>query len=1017
MGLPCVLILLLGVPVSVASAPGLVAHYAFDEGEGETLHDRSGNGHHGNIIGAQWTTRRGRSALRFDGSGDYVDFGDNRALKITGDSTYLAWVHLDASPHPDDATNWTVFECEDYRSEGIIVRIDGAASKLLYRASHPGASAYRFGMIPLDNHASYFIAVTKRGETVTTYVDGIPDVQITVKDMAVGAVPFKISSTSQSFAGTIDTVTVFDHALSTAEIVGRYWAGAAQHGKDASLKGKLRLRPFVYYDDRTALVEVDLFGVVPLRAGEIAAIELGPPNAAPVQRHEIPSIPDTCRVAHRFDLSGLSPGVYEIRAMVRDAERMRSREAVTFHYPAPAVTVPAPAERVAGPLPAPARPADCRVDATPGGGCRVSIEGQSFPITSSFTFPNAGENKLVCAEQPDAKGEKEWNVRTTRVDDSTWQVEASGSHYALSRRIVTEPGRVVISDTIKNPTSQPVGIRFRNRVALKDRGIDKMMLAGRNVGAAVDNRPLKTCPTLFVGKSGLGLGVVALDDVYIVQSRGAYDTESMSLGSDEFAVGAGASYTLEWAVYGNTTGDYYDFINAVRRDEGRNNVTVEGGWAFIPGSQHKRDASLAPPPEYYTIRNLRYAAIGCLSWCSDDASISLEGIEFVEYPTERRKVRELLDAVTKTRPDMMGMFHVAQQLYATNRPETLYPDSRVIQADGKHAVYPYEYANSSYFSRERLEDNWRWWIYYPTLENSYGKALLDSVDVMMDEMHCRGVFVDGFLWGYGGEYTYDRWDGHSADIDPKANTITRRKGSTLLLTQDAMIAYARKVRDKGGVVIANNTIPTRTIGREPLIVDKEINEGPYVHLSTTPVALGNPAAIGGEVDVYRDVLSKLEWGNLYFYYGEPAKLTYESVPARMYPITVQEIHRGIVKGKERVVTMRSGVYGWPGSRDLHAVYRYDARGHRVGHVCVTTADASSVRTEIMLGENESAVVEKVPVTVESTSPVNVVVERYDRKELVMTVNGQGTIKVVPRGGEPRSFELAGRQRIEIAHGN
>jgi len=51
---------------------------------------------------------------------------------------------------------------------------------------------------------------------------------------------------------------------------------------------------------------------------------------------------------------------------------------------------------------------------------------------------------------------------------------------------------------------------------------------------------------------------VALDDVLIVQSQGRHTGEGISLGSNEFALGAHASYTVEWAIYVNNSGDYYE---------------------------------------------------------------------------------------------------------------------------------------------------------------------------------------------------------------------------------------------------------------------------------------------------------------------------------------------------------------------------------------------------------------------------------------------------------------------------
>jgi hypothetical protein len=321
--------------------------------------------------------------------------------------------------------------------------------------------------------------------------------------------------------------------------------------------------------------------------------------------------------------------------------------------------------------------------------------------------------------------------------------------------------------------------------------------------------------------------------------------------------------------------------------------------------------------------------------------------------------------------------------------------------------------NGSYFSAGRVADNWRWWIYYPTLENSFGKTLLDSVDVMMDEMGAQGVFADGFLFGYGGEYTYDHWDGRSADIDPATHTITRKKASVLLVTQDVMAAWCRKIWAKGGVVIANGVVPTRSLCALPVITDKEVTEGPDVALLPTPVTLGNPAVCGSEEGVYEDVLSKLRWGNLYFYYNEPATLAYESVPKRMYPITVQEVHAGYVKGKERLVTLRSGVYGWPDTPDLHLAYRYDGRGHPIRAGFVTAINPVSVRTRITLDDNECAVLERIPVRIETAVPVHVIVERDADGGLRLCLNGQGSIRILTPDAAPRDAILDGPQEIVL----
>ena len=133
MNLALAMLVASGAVAGESQDPALVAHYRFAEGQSDRLTDYSGRGHHGRIVGAHWQQAGGRWALRFDGSGDYVDFGDDRALKMSGDFTMLAWVTLDAPAYPDANTNWTIFDCEAYPSEGTILRVDGAATTVMFR--------------------------------------------------------------------------------------------------------------------------------------------------------------------------------------------------------------------------------------------------------------------------------------------------------------------------------------------------------------------------------------------------------------------------------------------------------------------------------------------------------------------------------------------------------------------------------------------------------------------------------------------------------------------------------------------------------------------------------------------------------------------------------------------------------------------------------------------------------------------------------------------------------------------
>ena len=165
--------------------------------------------------------------------------------------------------------------------------------------------------------------------------------------------------------------------------------------------------------------------------------------------------------------------------------------------------------------------------------------------------------------------------------------------------------------------------------------------------------------------------------------------------------------------------------------------------------------------------------------------------------------------------------------------------------------------------------------------------------------------------------------------------------------------------------------------------------------------LANPGNIKNEKDIYKDVLDKLKWDMLFFYYQE-GDVTHESLPAKMFPITFEEIRSGLVRGPERIVTIHSGIYGWRGDRHLHFVYHYDAHGVRADHNFITTVDHAGVRTNLKLKPKESAVVEKLPTTLSANTPVNLLVKRYDLQAVQISLNGKGRTELVLKDGD---FEI------------
>jgi hypothetical protein len=82
------------VPASLAAGPdrGPVAAYSFDEGEGTTAEDLTGDGHTATLEGAEWARGRYGDGLRFDGKTACATVADAADLRFGEEFTVESWV-------------------------------------------------------------------------------------------------------------------------------------------------------------------------------------------------------------------------------------------------------------------------------------------------------------------------------------------------------------------------------------------------------------------------------------------------------------------------------------------------------------------------------------------------------------------------------------------------------------------------------------------------------------------------------------------------------------------------------------------------------------------------------------------------------------------------------------------------------------------------------------------------------------------------------------------------------------
>ncbi len=209
-----------------ALMPSPVEHWEFDESQGTTASDVSGNGNDGTLHGGpSWDTGKiGTSSLSFDGNDDYVQIGITEDLALTNTGSISVWIHPKGL---GGATN----------SRGTIIAKENDYVVSWSFSANGGAIDWRFpnrlpkenwhaagGYIAPINEWTHLVIVFDKG-TVKTYANGelVDDVSgtgsiglsgVQLTDITIGGRPGK----AEYFYGLIDDLRLYDRALSADEV-------------------------------------------------------------------------------------------------------------------------------------------------------------------------------------------------------------------------------------------------------------------------------------------------------------------------------------------------------------------------------------------------------------------------------------------------------------------------------------------------------------------------------------------------------------------------------------------------------------------------------------------------------------------------------------------------------------------------------------------------------------------------------------------------------------------------------
>jgi len=201
--------------VNAQSSAGLIFAMTFDEGSGSTVHDLSGNGNHGSVMGTtDWGAGKHNGGFSFDGA-TYITVPNAEPLSsLTHPMSVGLWIN------PDELGGW--------RS---IVEMDGPAGWKIGLNNGTDAVVWTTYFVkdfaaatPVEVDRWTHIAATWDGAEALIYVDGVLDATvpgggvIDVSDVPSLDLGYRSSSSASWYEGAVDEAFVFDRLIDENEL-------------------------------------------------------------------------------------------------------------------------------------------------------------------------------------------------------------------------------------------------------------------------------------------------------------------------------------------------------------------------------------------------------------------------------------------------------------------------------------------------------------------------------------------------------------------------------------------------------------------------------------------------------------------------------------------------------------------------------------------------------------------------------------------------------------------------------
>ena len=568
---------------------------------------------------------------------------------------------------------------------------------------------------------------------------------------------------------------------------------------------------------------------------------------------------------------------------------------------------------------------------TPGAGVLVRSGALAVQLDTDVSVPRGGWRRAGAAVTG-------WDLRRRSAGEAV----LSARDVECTRSVRRNRYAIEVHDTFVNRTHIDLGLIVRNRLRTHSPPTG-VRLCGTafapGAGAMSIHDPQN--PAVVIETQHGAVGMIPANDVAWVHAEAFYDSLGAGLADASLCIAARDSVTLAWSILIRPAGGYREWLDLARAQL-RTNIAIPGPFAF-----GTLGMSRWSEPQLQAWIDARAAMLVAVPAPSASGSHGLHGPALLASPSAQDSLRRFAATLHRSVPGVRVLAYFHAFLVNATVKMSRYEATRLRAADHSPMAYP------------RTPGSTRYELVVPEPGSAFA-ADLERVLQLFVDLGFDGVYWDEMSysvrpWTYGGT-----WDRVSGDVDPSSHVLVRRKSAVPLLVQNWQLAQIARLRRDGKVIVANTQAATHTLLGAAIPRFVETGSGTRLassHLGV-PIGLGDRVEHRDDRSVAAGIHAHLEAGVLYYYYSAAARLTHPQLTRFMYPVTPTHLREGTVWGRERILTTRSGRYGWRDASE-HAVHVFDAQGEEVGGSTRTYEEGGMRWTQLDLPPGATAAVVRV----------------------------------------------------------